>query len=144
MHNTASTDKAWVAGFMDGEGSFVVAINNSTISARHSYSPKVSVGNTHKPSLDYLVSLYGGKVCLHHKGSHKSKIVYQWYCPKESMLTFLTDISSYIRIKRPQVLLLLEFLSLGIGHSGVRMPDEDWNLRRDIYEKLRYLNRKGP
>src|SRR6266566_3820657 len=140
MSTIQETDKAWIAGFMDGEGSFVVKPNNSKLK-RPGFFPRISIGNTDKESLEYLSLLYGGTVNLHKPANEKRKQVYQWYCPKATMLVFLSHTVPYLRVKKEPALLLLEFLHLKLGHGGLRMSDEDWGIRNEIFLKLRYLNK---
>jgi hypothetical protein len=108
---------AYVAGFMDGEGSFSIVKTyeikkrkDGTKNKRILYHIKVTIANTNKKVLDWISSNFGGTV--YEKKSHNSKwkTRYDWFITKHSdREKFILAVLPYLQIKREQALVALEF-----------------------------------
>jgi hypothetical protein len=94
-----NTEHAYLAGFIDGEGSF--GVSNQSISLR--------VTNTHFPVLERLRELWGGAVILHGEGDGVRRTSWQWQLYGEKVTTAIRDMWDHLREKRPQAGLLLEW-----------------------------------
>lgn len=124
---------AYIAGFFDGEG----CVNLS------SPSLVVHLTNTNREVLDWVQSLFGGKVYLPPRYSIKHKQSYRWHLHKRDVTAFLTAIQPYVRIKQIQVV-------LGLGLAGINavpghpLTDRQRLLQEVLKEKLSIANAKGP
>lgn len=94
-----STDLAYLAGIIDGEGTITLTKNNRSDAFRRI---DVSVANTDRALIDWLKAEFGGKVRT--RASRKShwKTGYEWRVGADQALRLLKRIRRYLRIKRPR------------------------------------------
>lgn len=64
LSEISEKDKAYFAGFFDGEGCVRVDKAIHKLNNRYSYSLAVSFGNTYVPTLYEMKKLFGGSICL--------------------------------------------------------------------------------
>lgn len=136
-------DKAWMAGFFDGEG----CISIRSTKKQPLPSSLITICNTKEDSIKVFQYYFGGKI--HYRtfktpGKNK-KPEYRWNCPKATDIEFITIIFPFLVIKRVQAKLFLDFqktLVRGSGRSR-KVSDENRMLRYGIYGKMKLLNAKG-
>ena len=158
------TDKAWMAGIYDGEGS--VGINRGrkrggSTSGEYVLFPQVQLQMTHVPTVERVVTLLRGLGCsatayhwaekkAHHKDACGVRVAKTGY-----VLMMADALLPYAVTKREQWLLVKEFCELRIERVGL-LPSGD--LKRggrqgwwtpyserelDIAERICDLNRRG-
>ena len=148
-------EKAWLAGFIDGEGYIGITFQRkkqtSTSSASPLYHPFLIIVNTNKDVLLYIKQLIGGGklYILRKKNSHNNKKCYQFKLTKmDRLLRLLEEIDPYLKIKNKQCEFLIAFLKrrmyikpiTGRGSRGITsFTDED----KEIYDNLLSLNKRG-
>ena len=101
----------WAAGLFDGEGSITIK--------RPSYSLQVSIANSFKPALELFRQRFSGSLGLVKKAGEPisgsryfSKVnSYQFVFTYEGARAFLTTALPYLRIKRAEAELALDYLS---------------------------------
>lgn len=137
---------SWLAGFMDGEGSFVIIKSGGRI------QPRVQVNNTHYPTLSWLTEKLTVLGLPHYVGTKKGGLhKHDPYNRKQQWVIMVAGFKRSIRwcqallpylvTKRRQAELLLEFC-----HS--RLSNEnDWKKKKiilpreaEIMEQLRSAN----
>lgn len=90
-------DRAYVAGLIDGEGTIVLMPRR-----------EVSIANTNKDVMDYLLSTLGGHVRIAYRGNDVWKDLYTWHIGGGiQCLYFLRIISPYLIIKRSKAAQLI-------------------------------------
>jgi hypothetical protein len=130
-------DLAYVAGFFDGEGMATICRWNGL------YRPYVRIYNNNRSVLEWIRRvLGGGKVKRRSNG------------PRYFMLDFnvgdmrrvLPRLLPFLRVKRGQVRLLLEFLEFRRNGTSLCHTDNSYyNCKcREFYEEMRLLNRRIP
>jgi len=137
----------WAAGFFDGEGSI-------TINRPH-YALMVAVTGSDKPVLELFRQRYkgylnriskAGKVIL--EGKYKSKVdCYQFIFEYDSAVLFLRDILPYLKVKKAQAELALEYIptiknlaSLRGGRlAGRKMTGLERKARIEFYKRLKAI-----
>ncbi|SRR6266567_3758057 len=92
------TDKAYAAGFFDGEGH---------IEYRGYYNLQVIVTQVDRAPLDWFVILFGGYIRWnvsnkHHNGAHN------WHANTQIGANFLEAVEPYLLVKRSEVIGTLE------------------------------------
>ena len=87
-------DKAYAAGFFDGEGSISIEKPRQ----RRGYTLMVGVGQRDVSPLLWLQSLWGGRIA---PMRHNPKGAWKWVCSSAVAGIFLTDILPYLKNKRP-------------------------------------------
>lgn len=142
---------SWLAGFMDGEGSFYVA-RTTTVrrGVRYlSYRPRVSAVNTHESTMALVTELLSAYGAVHvsvkseqdrRKRRYQSELT-SW----ESCLSACLGLSDHLVTKQEQALLLADWCT-----HRVRLFDVDGRFRVGFseqdhkwYEQLRRLNARA-
>lgn len=116
---------AWLAGFVDGEGSVclsVVVRTGSSGRRNMNFFPVVSVHQhaQHREVLDEVVERFGfGKVYLR----NKRKMAHYQPTNQEDAVRFLSALQPYLKVKNRQAGLLLEALAIlkSRTRAGVKM-----------------------
>ncbi|MDA4134623.1 MAG: hypothetical protein OK441_03535 [Thaumarchaeota archaeon] len=107
--------------------------------------------------LTHFLNEYGGAIYIHYeKRTDKTGVkwsdAYDWYCPISSTKRLLIDILDYLKLKRPQAELILEFLekwktfsrrerSGRFGSAG--FTREEIEFREGCVRRAKALNSKG-
>ena len=154
----AETEKAWMAGFVDGEGCLTITkqIRKDRISP--TYRVLVEVFNTDPQILEIFPKQYGGKIQIYRERRRnrcgvKWKDSNCWYCPISSVRQFLLDILPYLKLKRKHAGLLLQFIDRagrfadrrGRRKDGApeQLTQKEIALREKYYLKLHSLTREA-
>lgn len=99
-----NTDKAWMAGFIDGEGWIGIAKQVRKNRPSPTYRIGIKISNTIIESLMFFKERYGGKIA-------KAKGAYQWACPTKSKRKLLDDIKPFLLIKISQARLAVAYMN---------------------------------
>jgi hypothetical protein len=136
-------DKAYIAGFFDGEGHVCIVLNGLP----EIWQTRITVGITqnNREVLEWIQGIYGGSlykrrgqytnVCGTHERFTNDLLIRK----SENIIKFLLDILPYLRIKTEQAFLALEFCSL--LHFG-KSSEENRKKRIELRNKLLVLNSK--
>ncbi len=123
------TEKAYFAGFFDGEG-YVGLYKTSA----KTMALRVIIGQKTREVLDTLKGFYGGSVYLVTNKKRGSS----WYCwevKSSSAQVFLEDINGYAVVKKQQVAVALEYRDLMNGEEGVSFEDA-----LSYHERIKAIN----
>lgn len=128
-------DAAYIAGFIDGEGSIFLEKRKNKASLR------LSVSNTNKAVMDWIIEKIGvGVVHSGRKQSEKNKQVHIFILSGESVETLLKQIEPYLIVKKEQAKLALE------TQERLRNPalnaDRVW--QQEYIAQMRSMNKRGP
>lgn len=131
----SATDAAYIAGFMDGEGSIMIQPK------WNAYSIRISAVNTDHEVMQWIVSATGIGRIYHRKRTNSSHSdTWWWQCASESAESILSQIRPYLRIKAKHADIALEF------QERLRNPalkaDQSWQV--EMFEHVKALNRRGP
>lgn len=153
MSKTQKTDWAYMAGIMDGEGSFSISkVTNHTESGKpyFAYDCKILVGNTSVVLMKWLVEHFGGVYRV--ASSHLSKIAgtdkaiakswsgsnfktcYRWTCEGyRKQQEFLLAVIPYLVIKREQAIVALEWTRMVNAKNPAK--------RLELHQRMIALNK---
>ena len=126
---------AWLAGFLDGEGCFLVYKRKSN----HLY-PQITVNNTHIASMLVVSDLFeqlGIVVGAHIREetlTRKREIMRIALTGNKNIAKFLEIVLPFLVTKRVQAVLLLEFLTSRVPRTP--LTNRQW----ELYYEIRYLN----
>ena len=149
------TDRAWMAGIVDGEGTIAFERHSITRYSYNHYYPTVQLVNTNVNTFPLFMEEYGGYMSMvsdKRAIATRHKQAYRWLCDMDRMEQFLTDIRPYLRLKSEQCGILLDYIAnakrlhrFNLHGSKCRtpIPDEIVNLRYETYIKLHVLNKRG-
>lgn len=134
---------AYIAGLLDGEGHYGIA--KVMRPSGFIFRPVVAVGMTHKPTILWLQSNFGGSVSFK-PPTEKHEAQAAWTMRgRAQLLSFLPEMSRFARLKKVHVLLLLDFVQLfpkctsTVWCAGPDLPE-----LTKYYEIMKALNAKGP
>ena len=150
-------EKAWMAGFVDGEGCMTITKNKRRKTAWY-YRPVLNIVNTDLASMQFFSAHYTGAVSSIQESrtdarNHKWNDYHRWNCPVLRLREMLNDIIPFLRVKRKQADILLRFLDTrngqdrepiakGIGGRG-KLSSTEIARRELLREEIRHLNTKG-
>lgn len=141
----SETEKAYFAGYLDGDGSISIGLSKNKKSRRGvSVHDDVSLITKHKHFAQKLKELIGGTVSSFiYKDSRGKKEGYRVaFTNQASALAFLKAITSYLILKKEQADLMIEYLTKRLKARAIKgnyapISDESWLL----IEELRRLNK---
>ena len=103
---------AYAAGLLDAEGCIHIALLQPSKANRRTtprYDLFLKVSNTHLPVLEWLRNHFGGAVVDHHNRNKTHKQAWHWQCSGKTAQDCLRLIHPYLKIKRQQAILAIEF-----------------------------------
>lgn len=122
-------DKAYAAGFFDGEGSVFIERPRQ----RRGFTVVVSMGQNDQRPLLWIQSLWGGRIVPHNKGRS-----FVWRCNSAIAGNFLKDIYPYLKVKERVVSLALELQDT--KSHALRNTPEYLIFCEDIHTKIKSVN----
>src|SRR5690242_18139412 len=134
------TDKAYLAGIIDGEGSITILHRNSHKGNPVPRTMRLQVYNTNKEIIDWLLSKFGGMSYKSNRG--KNKPVMEWYVSANNASDILKLALNYLIIKKNQAVLAIEFQEKFKPHHGLdRVPPNEVIERINMDTKLRMMKK---
>lgn len=134
-HEYRTEDICYIAGIIDGEGSFNLYRSSAT-----KICSRVYVVNTYKPLIDWLHHTFGGLTYERHHKVWKTR--YEWIFEKPQIKDLCIAIFPYLKVKREQAKIMIEFRDT-ILPKGNRLSLETRQLREDLYTRLKHLNSRS-
>lgn len=146
MGNTIS--KEYIAGFLDGEG-YVGLIKRKSVASNRGfyYKPVVKIAQRTKDSevLNILKDMYGGFLS-NRKAFGNSNESSMWeLASKKQIKPFLEDISRLSLIKKEQIKIVLDFISIKELKNSLSENEkqEIYKQQSLCHQKLLKLNKRG-
>lgn len=142
------TEKAWLAGFWDGEGSITI-FTHTEKNGRKKVCPTINVTNTHEGVIAHVVTLLdklGTSFSILEKKNDTDKWKNAYTVGTRNMQyiqTVLTAIQPYLVCKQAQCTLVLRYVNKKLqqreSNQRPRYDDEDFELQ----EECQSLNKRG-
>jgi hypothetical protein len=135
------TKYAYLAGLIDGEGHIGIVMD----STKHQHNPDRSIGyaalltiaNTDLAIMKWLKQEFGGNYYLHKSYNQQHRKMYTWRMRGLKQLELLLlAFLPYLRIKREQAKVLLEFVRIPEGEHCV-------NKRSKLHQELLQIRQVG-
>lgn len=137
------TTKAYIAGFIDGEGCIRISRNKykSSNVYEYKYGLILQVTNTIKEPIFLIQSLYGG--CLYEKQDKRPnrRRTYNLNMTTQNAIKLIEDIFPYLIVKKVQAQIAIEF-SHTIKYSGKALPLNVYAKRQELCFALSELNQR--
>jgi hypothetical protein len=129
--------KAYMAGMMDGDGCFSIFKTEREYS---DYRPFVGFTNAYKPVCQWAVEHFGGTInqqkgFCHHNGYYSKELFHWRLYGRNSVRNFLSSIIPYLREKKEQAILLLEYINLDGKINPIK--------REELFLRLREMKKLG-
>jgi len=132
------TEKAYIAGIVDGEGTVTLTKHHKN----ETPTPRISVSNNNLELLKWLRTKVGGGVIVSKKKSkpyHSNS--YVWYVQQDRGLRFLGEIRKHLIVKKPQADLILEKYK-SVTHRAGRYTPEMLRKKMRLVAQIRKLNQR--
>lgn len=138
---------AYIAGLMDGDGSF--SIIKEKRSRGYVYSPCIQLSNVFKEMPMLLFNNFGGSFKEKSKQKHQKKVQYVWNVRGfSSCKSFLNKVKNFLVLKKERAFLLNEFIGKfstdyerEIGKDGRFLPRDITDKGQSVYHmKLQCMN----
>jgi len=148
MHGLSLAQRAYLAGFIDGEGCVSITKKKDHKGMRFGYCfrPMIVVGNTNQACLETLRRWTGlGRVSFAKRGNRpKNKDGWQWIIWSRQAEQLLRSVSALLLIKTPQTKIVLSFISNSRSSPGRRgLSATEWKRQHRCYEAIKRLNKRG-
>lgn len=130
------TDKAYLAGIIDGEGT--ISINREG----NAYMPVLSVSSNNVDVLHFIKSLVnGGSLCKKrkYKECHNQSYVYKLVYDKA--LKLVEEVMPYLIIKKEHAKLLMSYKQSTVRNG--RYSEDVWAKKMALVNNIRKLNFRG-
>ena len=127
------TEKAYLAGIVDGEG--CIGIFN----VRGSYSLRLSVGMTDTQAIELLSSVTGKRISSVTVRRPNCKVGYLVRLSGVDAQAFLNEILPYLRVKKNLAELAIQFPIVSVRP----LPPEIKKLQSILFEIFKVFNKKG-
>lgn len=121
---------AWAAGFVDGEGSIVIASGKNV---------RLTVGQVHKAPLVILQEMFGGYMKRESRPAGRRDL-WVWAVASRKASNALRSLFPFLVVKRHQALLALQFQSEVRTGLRTQLTDAEKARRQDIKEQISSLN----
>ena len=131
---------AYVAGLMDGEGSIVIAVSKpSSKNGRKIPSHFLQVGiiNTNREIINWLHDTFGGHISdnSHSTSRHNRRPCWAWRIMCNQAKEFLEKIYPFLKIKKQQAKLAIEFQEKRRGLTGRKSITMEQLKEREWYRQ---------
>ncbi len=130
---------SYLAGFFDGEGTVNISRPKSS---RMPHTLYVSIANTDLEVIKKLPSIFGGSTYMKKRVESHHRPLMVWSAPALSGQGFLKAVLPYLKIKKRQAEIAIEFQGTKVCHSG-QLTQEIIKRRDGMVDELRKLNRSG-
>ena len=143
--NPSKTDKAYIAGIVDGEGS--LGITKRLHPHRRSLSPTftgaLQVSMTDEDAIRFIAERYRGRVYRYGRNDGRQPY-YVFSATSLELGEIIKDITPYLKVKHPQASIMLEFLdTISLrGKPRTTVPEHITRKRAFCSVELKRLNRK--
>lgn len=132
-----STELAYIAGFIDGEG--CIALDKSRGGVGFTLSVHVDI--TYIPTLELLRDMFGGSIYVVKKRSESRKQQYSWQIRGRDAHNFILAILPYLREKKPQAIIANDYFRM-FGSNGNRHRLRSEKVSQEhYYRKLQELKK---
>jgi|SRR5208282_3768005 len=133
LENLSEAERGYVAGLIDGEGCISFSKRSNGRTGKLDYTLTVSVANTAKEMIDWLVDrLKGGCYITHKPGERRRLALYRWSLGNNASIALLRGIAPYLVVKQESARLLAN------GHRH-------WTpeAKAAVHARMRALKTKG-
>jgi uncharacterized membrane protein YukC len=143
--NLTETEAAYIAGFLDGEASFLITIEHKKDCIKPVFRHEIVVANTNREIMEWLQNKIGGKLRRNKPKRKTHKIAYTLVWRGYICKALLPLIIPYLRVKKKHAEIMLESLRFLNVHFNQYMPEYEKVKRKKLeyYSEIKALNSKG-
>lgn len=128
------TELAYFAGFLDGEGTFLIHRAHDRY-----YKSRISCGNTYLMVLERLKRIFGGSI-IKRPIQPNRKPFFVWYVDGHRASDVAKQLLPFLREKKLQAEIIIDYEASRYRRGKSRIKDEEWEYRAVLSTKLRELH----
>ena len=151
--NQRKPSAEYIAGFLDGEGSFMIPKSESSTHRSPEYRTRISVANTDRTIMEEIQRAYGGLLFRESRARFGWSDLYQLVWTDGMVGQILRSVTPHLRIKREQARALSELIRHRHrtrqgrrgpnGRFSAALPSDVIAFRERLYRRVRKLNARG-
>jgi hypothetical protein len=137
------TQAAYLAGLLDGEGHITIIKSRRSgglHKGNHYAYARMSIGITHDVLVEMQAEYGFGKIYHLKSRNKKHKNLISWSISSNIMRAVLPQVLPYLRVKKKQAELVLQYLSLAKRRDRTQKYRDDVDA---IHSEIRSLNKRG-
>jgi hypothetical protein len=136
---------AYLAGIIDGEGSFMISLAHRSDCKGPVYVPCLSISNTSRKLVPWIRTRIGGSLSLSlRKRGERFRTCYNIQVYPSNLADLLPRIIPFLVVKREQAKTLSEFLeTTRHGAAAYHLTKQERQARLLLYARLKSLNHPG-
>ena len=147
----SEVEKAYAAGFFDGEGHICISYtsgNPKSLKSKYPrYSMKVQVGQASRGPVEWLQRIFGGTAVKKkmYKSSYNDRYIYprwDWTLSTNQAADFLRQIIPYLTLKKEEAEIALSFQNSMMITGRAKLPQNIIDFRKKCFEEIRYVRKK--
>lgn len=127
----------WLAGFVDGDGNFVCNEYTYKKNGIKYFDHQISVANIFPEAICYINDRIPG--CITNLNRSKNPL-FKWTCNRHNEKFLSESILPFMKIKRSQCELFLEFVTFPLKKRNIPRPIEERDRMYEIINKIKHLN----
>lgn len=141
---------AYIAGILDGEGSIMIMRQASKSfmeqrAKRGCFDPHyhacIRIGMLERVALDLIVETTKIGEVVEEKPYHHKRPMFRWMArSRHDCLNFLALVMPYVRVKKRQAQLCVNFMENWVSSNGIRLTPEIKAKREKAWIEMRKLN----
>lgn len=128
-------DRAYAAGYIDGDGCFYLGAYMSTKSMIYEYS--VQVPSTKKESVDWLKEKFGGSIRTISDSREIRKTIHHWKLSGKKSIEFVKQIQPFIVAKQVESQIYIEYGLNVVRNNFQPLTDDTIEHRMDLIKNIR-------
>jgi len=138
----------YLAGVLDSDG--CISISKMKAGKQRTKNPRyvlaVTVVNTSKVLMDWLVEKFGGTYKQRKRLSEKHKTTYDWLFSNSKAAGILELVEPYLVSKKGQAQVGIELIRdwVTVHGQGANTPPEEVERRENLFQEMKDLNQRGP
>ena len=142
VRNKHSSEAAYLAGIIDGEGCF--KLQRSGGGQSHAYiSPYVVVVMNDKTTIEHLHQLWGGNFRRVKQSNPRYRDGYLWSVSSQEAVNLIAMVWPFLKAKRTQAWIVFQFWADRTKRGGKRISPEESALREGYKLALHQANARG-
>jgi len=146
MKHFTKTQRAYLAGFFDGEGSFsIIRRLDKRSPAGYGYQPYVEVGSTNEAIIKWLHTFIGKGFTFWRPRKENAKDAFSLQITgMETIIDFISTLYPYLRLKKEVAGKVRQFCKSRLITSKLSREKRGFNKKElKIFGEIRALNKRG-
>jgi hypothetical protein len=146
MKNLTETQKAYIAGLLDGEGCIGIDKNKSQASIwNYDFKIRIIITNSYSDVLFWIKEITGVGCVYLSKGAFKPnwRPIHRWQIVSEQARNFLIQIYPYLKIKKEIADIVLQLPVLQPQAKKFGRTKIEYNNQNRIFDLAKFKNRRG-